>query len=35
MGLKIKIFTGHGILIALLAFTVCLFRKEQVKRNAL
>lgn len=35
MGLKIKIFTGYGILIALLAFTVCLFRKEQVKRNAL
>lgn len=35
MGLKIKIFTGYGILIALLAFTVYLFRKEQVKRNAL
>lgn len=35
MGLKFKIFIGYSILIAILAFTVYLFRKEQVKRNAL
>lgn len=35
MGLKFKIFIGYSILIAILAFTVYLFRKEQIKRNAL
>ena len=35
MGLKFKIFMGYVILIALLAFTIFLFRKEQVKRNTL
>lgn len=35
MGLKIKIILGYGILIILLAVTIYLFRREQIKRNAL
>lgn len=35
MGLKFKIFIGYSILIAILAFTVCFFRKEQIKKNTL
>lgn len=35
MCLKIKIFSGYIILIFLLVLTICLFRKEQMKRNYL
>nr|WP_234172824.1 hypothetical protein [Bacteroides thetaiotaomicron] len=35
MYLKIKIFSGYIILIFLLVLTICLFRKEQMKRNCL
>lgn len=35
MCLKIKIFSGYIILIFLLVLTICLFRKEQMKRNCL
>ncbi len=35
MCLKIKIFSGYIILILLLVLTICLFRKEQMKRNYL
>lgn len=35
MGLKLKIILGYAILIALLAVTICLFRREQIKRNTL
>lgn len=35
MGLKFKIISGYGILIALLAVTIYLFRSEQIKRNTL
>lgn len=35
MGLKFKIILGYGILIILLAVTIYLFRREQIKRNAL
>lgn len=35
MGLKFKIFMGYSILIAILAFTVYFFRKEQIKKNTL
>ena len=35
MCLKIKIFLGYIILIFLLVLTICLFRKEQMKRNCL
>ena len=35
MCLKIEIFSGYIILIFLLVLTICLFRKEQMKRNCL
>lgn len=35
MGLKLKIILGYAILITLLAVTICLFRREQIKRNTL
>lgn len=35
MCLKIKIFSGYIILIFLLVLTICLYRKEQMKRNCL
>ena len=35
MGLKFKIILGYTILITLLAVTICLFRREQIKRNTL